>query len=195
MKVAVSLLLAVSLILPTSVSVAQAPPEAHRPPDGGTRQVLVSILIPSVPNAPFSATVVTEWIRQLADGSTITLGNRRAIARDKAGRIFQERRLLVPNDGKHESFVTQTEISDPVAHDLYICVPQEHVCQVEVFSPPEFTHPARPANFATRRPGSPTLEDLGKQNIAGLETEGTRETTVIESGAIGNDTPLMVRRE
>jgi hypothetical protein len=83
MKVAVSLLLAVSLMLPTPLSVAQAPPEARRPPDGGTRQVLVSILIPSVPNAPFSATVITEWIRQLADGSTITLGNRRAIARDK----------------------------------------------------------------------------------------------------------------
>jgi hypothetical protein len=153
-------------MLPIPLSVAQAPPESRRPPDGGTRQVLVSILIPSVPNAPFSATVVTEWIRQLADGSTITLGNRRAIARDKAGRIFQERRLLVPNDGKHESIVTQIEISDPVAHDLYICVPQEHVCQVEVFSPPEFIHSGEPANFATRRPGSPTLEDLGKQSLA-----------------------------
>jgi hypothetical protein len=195
MKLALSLLLAVSLMLPIPPSVAQAPPESRRPPDGGTRQVLVSILIPSVPNAPFSATVVTEWIRQLADGSTITLGNRRAIARDKAGRIFQERRLLVPNDGKQESIVTQIEISDPVAHDLYICVPQEHVCQVEVFSPPEFIHSGEPANFATRRPGSPTLEDLGKQSRAGLETEGTRETTVIESGAIGNDTPIMVRRE
>ena len=29
----------------------------ERPPDGGTREVLVSILIPSIPNAPFSAIV------------------------------------------------------------------------------------------------------------------------------------------
>jgi hypothetical protein len=39
------------------------------------------------------------------------------------------------------------------------------------------------------------VEDLGKQSIAGLDTVGKRETTVIETGAIGNDSPLMVRRE
>ncbi len=36
-----------------------------RPPDGGNREVLVSILIPSIPDAPFSAIVNTESIRQL----------------------------------------------------------------------------------------------------------------------------------
>ena len=94
----------------------------QRPPDGGTNEVLVSILIPSLPNAPFSAIVNTLWVRQLADGSAITLANHRAIARDTEGRIFQERRLLVPEDGKHESVVTQIEMSDPVAHQQYICV-------------------------------------------------------------------------
>jgi hypothetical protein len=34
------------------------------------------------------------------------------------------------------------------------------------------------------------VEDLGKQSIAGLDTVGKRETTVIETGAIGNDSPL-----
>jgi hypothetical protein len=70
MKVAVSLLLAAFLMRPTSRCVAQVPQEVHRPPAGGTRQVLISILIPSVPNAPFSATVITEWIRQVGDGTT-----------------------------------------------------------------------------------------------------------------------------
>src|SRR6266481_1940085 len=105
------LLLAGFLILPNSL--AQAPQEPQRPPDGGTREVLISILIPSLPNAPFTATVNTEWIRQLPDGSTITLKNHRAIARDAAGRIFQERRALVPDDGKTKSGVTQIEISGP----------------------------------------------------------------------------------
>jgi len=185
------LLLAAFLVLPNSLSIGQ-PPQAQRPPDGGTREVLISILIPSVPDAPFSATVSTEWIRQLADGTTITVGNRRAIARDRKGRIFQERRLLVPNDGKHESGVTQIEISDPVTHEFFICVPQARVCQVEFFSAPSFV-PTPPA--ASTQPGSPTVEDLGKQSIAGLDTVGKRETTVIETGAIGNDSPLMVRRE
>ena len=154
----------------------------------------VSILIPSLANAPFSATVTTESVRQLADGSRITLVNRRAIARDTAGRIFQERRLLVPEDGKHESIVTQIEISDPVSHQLYICVPRERVCQVEFFSAPQFVPPA--GGFASaKQPGSPGREDLGKQFVSGLETLGTRETTVIEAGAIGNDSPITVSRE
>jgi len=188
-------LLAGFLVLPGSLVAAQGPPERPRPPDGGTREVLVSIFIPSLPDAPFRATVSTESIRQLADGSRITLVNRRAIARDNAGRIFQERRLLVPEDGKHESVVTQIEISDPVSHQLYICVPREHVCQLEFFSAPQFVPPTSATPSVAKQPGSPSREDLGKQFIGGLETLGTRETTVIEAGAIGNDSPILTSRE
>ncbi|MGH9505018.1 MAG: hypothetical protein ACRD20_19360 [Terriglobales bacterium] len=185
------LLLMGALILYHSYAAAQAPAAEPRPHDGGTREVLVSILIPSLPNAPFSATVVTESVRQLADGSRITLVNRRAVARDGSGRIFQERRLLVPPDREHESVVTQIEISDPVAHELYICEPDEHVCQLESFSPPVYagTPSAIPVREEQKR------EDLGKQFINGLETVGTRETTVLDAGAIGNDSPLRITRE
>jgi hypothetical protein len=186
--------LATFLILSSFQSIAQEPPRPQRPPDGGTREVLVSILIPSLANAPFTATVNTESVRQLADGTTITLKNHRAIARDQAGRIFQERRLLVPDDGKHESVVTQIEISDPVAHRLYICVPKERVCQLEKFSAPDFAPPPA-TGIATNQPGGPNRENLGKQSIGGLEVTGTLETAVIESGAIGNDSPLLVKRE
>jgi hypothetical protein len=180
-----------SLLLIIAPTFAQAPPERQRPPDGGTREVLVSILIPSIPNAPFSATLSTESVRMLADGGRITLVNHRAIARDGAGRIFQERRLLVPPDGEHESVITQTEISDPVAHELYICKPDEHVCQVESYSPPLFA--GTPS--AVKPTEGRSREDLGKQFIAGLEAEGTRETTVVEPGVIGNDSELRIIRE
>ena len=153
MKSALFLVLAGFLVLRGPLSLSQAPPERPRPPDGGTREVLISILIPSLLNAPFSATVATESVRQLADGSRITLVNRRAIARDTAGRIFQERRLLVPDDGKHESIVTQIEISDPVSHQLYICVPRERVCQVEFFSAPQFVPPSRRPRFSSEAAG------------------------------------------
>ena len=135
----------------------------------------------------------TESIRQLPNGATITLKNHRAVARDSAGRIFQERRLLVPEDGKRESVVTQIEISDPVAHELYICVPKEQVCQVEAFTAPTFQPPRSAAD--TQRAGFARVEDLGKQSISGIETVGTRETVVIAAGQIGNDSPLEVQRE
>jgi len=191
MKQSAPVRLTALLLALAPVAFTQAHPN-ERPPDGGTREVLVSILIPSLPNAPFSAIVSTESIRQLADGTTITLKNRRAIARDSAGRIFQERRLLVPDDGKHESPITQIEISDPVAHDLYICVPREDVCQVETFSAPAFM-PPRIADESQK--GAGNLEGLGKQSVNGLETIGTRETSVIEAGAMGNSNPIEVKRE
>lgn len=189
-----SFLMAGCLMLPGYVSVAQDMPGPQRPPDGGTREVLISILIPSLANAPFAGTVNTESVRQLADGTTITLKNHRAIARDNAGRIFQERRLLVPDDGRHESVVTQIEISDPVAHKLYICVPRERVCQLEQFSAPRFAPPPS-AGATPNQPENLSRQDLGKQLLGGVETVGTLEMAVIESGAIGNDSPIMVKRE
>jgi hypothetical protein len=195
MKISPWVLRTAFLMLPISPWMAQVPQESSRPPDGGTREVLISILIPSIPNAPFSATVNTEWIRQLADGSTIRLVNHRAVARDQAGRIFQERRLLVPDDGKHESVVTQIEISDPVSHDFYICVPQQRVCQVEFYAAPRFLPPTPGLASDARQPGSPRGEDLGKQFVGGLETVGRGETATIEPGAIGNDSPILIRRD
>ena len=195
MKSIPTISLACFLLLPSSFSLAQAPQAPQRVPDGGTREVLISILIPSVPNAPFRATVNTEWVRQLPDGSTITLKNHRAIARDAAGRIFQERRALVPDDGKTESGVTQIEISDPLAHELYICVPYGRTCQVEVFSPPESFPYTPPAKAHMAQGSSSESVDLGKQSIGVLETVGTRETTIIPAGTVGNSGPILSKRE
>jgi hypothetical protein len=186
-----ALLLSGFLVISAAVCGAQTREEQPRPHDGGVQERLVSILIPAVPRAPFSATVSTESVRMLADGSRITLVNHPAIARDGAGRIFQERRLLVPPDGKHESVITQTEISDPVAHGLYICKPDEHVCQVESYSPPLFAGSPSAITLAEKE----SREDLGKQFIGGLEAAGTRETTIVEPGVIGNDSELHIIRE
>lgn len=161
------------------------------PPDGGVQERLVSILISSLPGAPFTAALDTTSVRTMSNGTEIKLKNHRKIARDGRGRIFQERRLLVPDDGKRESTVTQIEISDPLRHELYICKPAARVCELEVFRPPEGPNPA----VVFRELNGPGVERLGKQTIQGIETVGTRQSTVIEAGTIGNDRPLMAQRE
>lgn len=186
-----SLLSFVGVLLFSPTVLAQQPRLSERPQDGGTREVLISILIPSLPNAPFTAILNTTWIRRLGDGTEITLKNHRKISRDKLGRIFQERRTLVPDDGKSESAIGQIEISDPVKHELYICMPGEHVCQLEVLTLPEGTDPS----FLGNKSAGPGVEELGKQTILGLEAIGTRQVNVIQTGAIGNDRPLLIRRE
>jgi hypothetical protein len=189
----VFLLLAGILFLGVSLCLAQTVQEPQRVLDGGTREMLVSIFVPSTPNAPFTATVNTEWVRPLPDGTRITLKNHRLIARDKTGRIFQERRMLVPDDAKSESIVTQTEISDPVTHELYTCRPNDRACHLNAF---EAGNPFWPLAGVKAKPGvSTSPESLGKQSIAGMETTGTREMMVIPTGAIGNDGPILSKRE
>lgn len=194
MKRVPCLVLSASLFYLIPQSRAQEPLKPQHAPDGGTMVRFSSIVIPSTAGAPFTATVNAEWIRHLSDGSNITLVNHRTVARDANGRIYQERAYFVPNDGKRESYVAQIEISDPTASQIYICQTAERVCRLREFSPkagPEF------AVVAPSKVGTPglTVENLGKQTLAGLETVGTRETHVVETAAIGNDAPILERRE
>jgi len=179
----------------TPCLLAQTPKTTSGVPDGGTREALISIFIPNLAGAPFAATVNTEWVRSLADGTRITLKNHRLIARDGRGRIFQERRLLVADDGRAESVLTQTEITDPVSHEKYICVPQARVCQLEVLHAVETA--SRMARRAAAQKGEQSLgtQSLGTQEIAGVEAIGTQEIEVIAKGAIGNDSPMLTKRE
>jgi len=191
-------LLSTFLVLPISVCMAQEPlasrQQPQHAPDGGTLEMINSIFIPSWPNSPFTATVNTTWVRQLPDGSTIAWKNHRTIARDAAGRIFQERRMFVPESGDAEPAVRQIEISDPVAHEFCVCKTLERTCRLQQFSRAESSNLVSPGS-APRQGDSSGTEDLGKQSVGGLETVGTRETSVIPSGTIGNNSPLMSRRE
>lgn len=182
------------LLLPSSrAQEALKPLQPMHAPDGGTVERFTSIAIPARPDAPFTATVNTEWIRNLPDGSNITLKNHRSVARDAHGRIFEERAWFVPDDGKHESVVYQVEMSDPATHERYVCRIAEHVCRVQNYVASEFAGP-RAAGSPVKQGGA-GVESLGTQVIAGVETVGTRETTLIETGTIGNQSPILERRE
>jgi hypothetical protein len=74
--------------------------------DGGVSEMMESIVVSAKPQAPFTLTLETEWVRMLGDGGTITSVNKRRIARDAAGRVYQERWFLVPKNGNVESQMT-----------------------------------------------------------------------------------------
>ena len=100
-------------------SFAQAPP-VHAP-DGGTMERIQSIDIPPLPNAPFTATVNTEWTRLLEDGTTTLVRNSRRIARDAQGRVFQERRMFVPGDVSKAALTEIRIFPDPTTHTVFVC--------------------------------------------------------------------------
>jgi hypothetical protein len=135
-------LLLVVLVISGRAVFSQIPQEPVHAPDGGNREFLTSIAVPPLPNAPFSATVNTEWTRYLDNGATMTVKNRRLIARDGQGRVFQERRSFVSERGPVESRLTRTEISDPASRTIAYCDPSQRVCELRVYRAPAAVAPA-----------------------------------------------------
>lgn len=174
---------------------AQQSGQAEHAPSGGTRMTVISIAVPPIPNAPFTATVSTEWIRNLDDGSTVKVQNRRMIARDNMGRVFQERRNLYPAGDPRGSQIRQLEFADPRSRVIYYCQPDAETCEIQTYYPPAAAAPSVPAGPLNDGKGFLTRVDLGTDTVAGVEAVGTRETTTINAGAIGNDRALQVVKE
>lgn len=168
--------------------------------DGGTRQVLESIVIPPKANAPFFATLHTDWVRGSPDSGTFTLVNERRIARDSSGRIYQECWFLVPKNGNVKSQMNAIQISDPNAHTLYTCMllVTPKVCTLTYYLPSTATVynvTGVPAGPLPNDAGYVTREDIGHQTMLGLDTAGTRETVTYNPGVIGNDQKINLTRE
>jgi hypothetical protein len=173
---------------------AQESEEVLHAPDGNVQDRFINIFVPPVKNAPFTSTVKAEWTRTLEDGSTQTQVNHRLLVRDHEGRIFQERRILVPKYGTRESEVFRIEISDPERHEKYFCDVKARRCVLRDYFVPA-TIPLANAGFSDEGERFLSREDLGKNNVSGLDVTGTRETTTINTGAIGNDRPISITKE
>jgi hypothetical protein len=166
---------------------------AHAP-DGGTRETITSIAVPPLPNVPFSATVNTEWISYLRDGASRALRNHRLIARDRQGRVFQERRYFAPDGDRQETRLTQTEIADPETHTLAICDGSRRVCDLRIYraEPTASLPPAGPSPNGT---SFLTRDALGLRIVNGFEANGTREVQTVDATANGTDRPISVVKE
>ncbi len=176
---------AVFVALVSGVIAQQA---ATHAPDGTTFERLQSINVPSRPNAPFSATVNTEWTRIFEDGSSRTLKNRRLIARDAVGRVFQQRTFLAPDGDPGQSRITQIEISDPQQHTVASCDPQGQVCRLNFYR-------GVGAEVATSSAPNVKSENLGTIAMNGVEVVGTRETQTLNQRVVGTDRPLVITKE
>jgi hypothetical protein len=180
-----------------SLAFAQAPvpnPATAHAPDGGTFTRIQSIAVLPLTNAPFTATVTTDWTTLLADGSTATVKNHRTIARDNAGRIFEERRAFAPNGDTQPTRITALEYSDPNLHEFYSCIPAQRICYLSTYvRPPMAAMPSGMGGLelcgCATPPGqgySVTQEALGQQTIEDLDAIGSHEITTLPVGQFGN---------
>ncbi len=187
-----ALLLVSAAALHAQTSQTRATPP---PPDGGSSEVLQSIYVPPLPNAPFTLTLATEWVRPLGtDGNTITLVNQRKIARDRAGRIYQERVLLRPPNTAGPWVTNWIQITDPAAHTWLNCSVFARVCHTLPYND-STTAPELESGTTRFQGGAQQRTSLGREMFAGVEVIGVHVSTVINAGQMGNAKPLTTERE
>jgi hypothetical protein len=164
----------------------------HAPDGDSGISAIFSIAVPPLPNAPFSATVNTEETRYLPNGSPGMISrNHRLIARDGQGRVFQERRMIVPAGSPMDSQLTQTEIANPTTRTIAVCDPNRHICDLRIYRAPA-TATLPPAGPSADGASYLTREALGTQTVNGFEMVGTREVLTL---ATNTDRPLSVTKE
>ncbi len=157
-------------------------------PDGGTREHIDSISVPEKPGAPFRATVVTSWKRRLEDGTETTLYNRRTIARDSAGRVFQERKFFSPTGNTQPTRTLQLEYYDPARSERTYCEVPLRRCTVQPWR--MNTGDAAPLPATVSNNGyEVTRESLGDKTMENLQVVGSREIST--NARLGKTEPTI----
>jgi hypothetical protein len=155
----------------------------------------------TVRNAAYSADVITETTRALADGNRITRKIASKVYRDSEGRTRREQSLDSINSLAGASNLPQVVfISDPVAGADYALNPADRTA-TKSFRPRPMNGQGRrgpqaggPARSRANDPNFKT-EQLGRQLIEGVPADGTRTTLTIPAGQIGNEQPMQVVTE
>lgn len=190
------------ILVPAVLLAAVLPLAAQEPiqhaPDGGTFERIQSLDIPAIANASFTAVVVTEVTRVLPDGSKQITWNHRNVARDNAGRVFQERRYFAPHGDTQETPLSERDYQDPNLHELVRCFTADRTCRTfsfrQQFVPPS-QNASLPASIKLRNGVTIVRESLGHNTIEGLDCIGSRETTTIPAGLIGNEKAESIVKE
>ena len=170
---------------------AQAP---SRAPDGGTNYRVDGVDLLPLPGMPLTGKSSIEWTRTLEDGSTVTVHLEANLARDSAGHMYRERRSFVPVNSNEEPRLNEIMLFDPDARTKTTCTLATKTCVVTNYYPRTQFTLQNPGSFA-HNTRFLAREDLGENTISGMRVAGTRETTTINAGVIGNENALVSSRE
>jgi len=140
---------------------------------------------------PYTAEYHITRVQTLANGSTITREDTETKARDAQGRQMFSSTVSL----SQQKTVTNVTITDPVAHTFTHWNSLSNRATVQAMSGPHArgceSVSTQPGAASTRTQERPVVEDLGTDSIQGIEAHGTRSTTTIPVGEIGNDVPLV----
>lgn len=172
--------------------VAEAP--TVRFPEGGTREYVDSLYVPSVPNVPFTATLLIETTQVMEDGGTMTRHTYNHIGRDGQGRVRLERREFLPASATtEEPKLLSFTLVDADGRAKRDCFPAVRLCRVITVRYDLLATPPPAGPLGDKR----SLERvrLGNAQKSGFDTTGVRETITAEPQAVGNDRVMVSQKE
>jgi hypothetical protein len=148
------------------------------------------VFVTPIPNAPLLAVVNTQSSEILKDGTTLNRKTMSAIARDRQGRIFNERRALVPVSETVTPPILSIHIYDPQTRTNTFIDPQQQVAWQSTLNRP----PAAMPPLATSSAATPYVkeEDLGTRKMEGVEVHGVRDIQTIPAEANGGKEVTVV---
>jgi hypothetical protein len=172
------------------------------------------IEVAPVKNAPFAAQAVTEFTQTLGDGNRIERLYQSSVARDSRGRTRREEEIALVGPlaagGGAPRLVT---IIDPDSGVNYTLDEERRVAYrslsaldsaIATLGVLAQQLKRKDANVVSGGGGrgsaaaagdNPVVQDLGFRTIEGLRAQGTRTTTTIAAGAIGNLQPIEIVSE
>jgi hypothetical protein len=178
-----------------------------------------------IKNRPYQAQAVTEIKQTLANGSHIVQTTTATVARDGEGRTVRMQKLSVigpwksSSDSSSGDGPTLTSIFDPVTKthiDYTSDSGIAHVMALPTLPPGAVVASGFAVSSAgamsgggpvvvsvqghallpqTSSPVEAKTESLGTRTIEAVQVDGTRATTTIPAGAIGNDKDLVITRD
>ncbi len=158
----------------------------------GVEVRIPGIFITPVPNAPFTAKVQIVSQEQLPDGSVRIRKTVNHIARQSSGRIYNERRQLVPPTYQDEPGLLSAHIYDPNTRLSTFLNPMTHIAQDIVLKNP----PLAPSNSVPQRivQQDPLLkeEELGEQALGPVMLRGIRRSRTIPAAMSGTGKDVLV---
>jgi hypothetical protein len=159
------------------------------PPYRGVEQQIGGVFVTPVPNVPFTATAEVESSQVLPDGSTEQKKTYNNIARDSAGRIYNERRTLVPPSFNGTPRIVSMHLYDPQNRLSTFMDPFTHIARETVLPMPE-VDPSRQVTSSSAQG-----EDLGSDTMENVEVHGTRKSKTIPAQFSGTGQAIVVTDE
>jgi len=146
-----------------------------------------TIVVPPIPDMPFSATAVIENQQIMPDGLIVTSRNINLIGRDSRGRTHGEMRPRVPATFQGMPPLSEIHIFDPETGVKIVYYPATHIATRKVAS-----EPPNAAGLANLPNPFVKIEDLGSNIIDNIDVQGTRRTLTIPAQSDGTGAALSV---